>query len=57
MIENIVIGIIFAGAMWYLASKFYSSFTQKGSCEKGCSNCSVAEIEKIANMYKDAVKN
>ncbi|MFN8355509.1 MAG: FeoB-associated Cys-rich membrane protein [Spirosomataceae bacterium] len=49
MIENLVITLLFAGALAYLGRLFWKQFfakTQAG-CAKGCGSCSAIDARKI----------
>ena len=45
MIENILIAILFTGAVWFLARKVYLSLRADKGCAKGC-GCSEADMKK-----------
>jgi hypothetical protein len=51
MIQSILIGIIFTGALAYLAVTIRKQFVAKNSCAKGC-GCSALDLEKIENQIK-----
>ncbi len=45
MIEKILIGILFLGAIWFLVRKIYLSLKVDKGCAKGC-GCSETDIKK-----------
>lgn len=53
MIQNILIGIIFTGALAYLGWTIRKSFVAKNSCAKGC-GCSKIDLEKIEKEIKNS---
>jgi hypothetical protein len=46
MIQTILIGLLFAGALSYLILMVRKQFVSKDSCAKGCA-CSSIDLEKI----------
>lgn len=49
MMENLVILLLFTGALAYLGRMFWKQFfakTQAG-CAKGCGSCSAIDVNKI----------
>ncbi len=57
MVQEILIGLLFAGAGAYILNIFRKSFTLKdGSCPKGC-GCSKIDFAKIeADIQKSSHK-
>jgi FeoB-associated Cys-rich membrane protein len=53
MVQEIIIGILFVLALFFLGRMVYRAFTQKENCSAGCScsNVSIKEIE--AKMKND----
>lgn len=45
MIQNLLILLIFMGAVVYLGRLIYRSFTESG-CSTGCGKCAVADMQK-----------
>jgi hypothetical protein len=52
MIQEITIGLLFAGAAIYLGNLVRTSFSKKGSCAKGCGSCGKIDVEKIEAAIK-----
>jgi hypothetical protein len=53
MIQEITIGLLFAGAAFYLGKMVRTSFIHKeGACPKGCGSCGKIDIEKIEAAIK-----
>jgi hypothetical protein len=45
--ENIIIFIIFAGALTYLGKRIYDNFQTKNGCAKGCGGaCGQIDVDK-----------
>ena len=58
MIQEITIGILFAGAAFYLGNMVRKSFSQKGgSCPKGCGSCGTLDVDKIEAAIKQKEKS
>ena len=47
MIQQIIIGTLFIGALGYVARLLYISFQAKGSCAAGCGKCATVDFDKI----------
>lgn len=47
MIQQLLIAILFSGALFYLGYKMYKTFTAKNSDCGGCGGCSKMDLEKI----------
>ena len=47
MIQEILLAIIFTGALAYLGNVVYRQFQVKSACAKGCGKCSVVDFNKI----------
>jgi FeoB-associated Cys-rich membrane protein len=47
MIQQILIGLIFLAAAFYLGKMVYRSFQAKHACSSGCGKCAVADLEKV----------
>jgi hypothetical protein len=55
MIQTILIGIIFTGALAYLIWTIRKQFVSKNSCAKGC-GCSAVDLEKIEKEIQSSKK-
>jgi hypothetical protein len=52
MIQQIILFLLFAGALFYLGRLIYQSFASKDNCAKGCSGCNAVDIEKIQKQIE-----
>ena len=51
MVQEIIIGLLFALALAFLVRMVYKAFTQKDNCSAGCS-CSTISIQEIEQKMK-----
>lgn len=56
MIQEIIVWIIFATALFYLGGLAYRSFAQDSGCPKGCGSCNAVDFEKIQQQIKEKEK-
>ncbi len=54
MIQEVLIGLVFLGAIFYLALMIRKQFVAKEGCPKGC-GCSSLDIEKIEKEFSKTV--
>lgn len=54
MIQQVILGILFLGAAFYLGRSLYLSFQAKKSCATGCGKCGVIDVDMLS---KDIRKN
>lgn len=47
MIQEILLAIIFTGALVYLGRVVYRQFQLKSACATGCGKCNVVDFNKI----------
>jgi hypothetical protein len=52
MIQEIVVLLIFAGALGYLGRILYKQFQAKTACASGCSKCGAVDFKKIEAELK-----
>ncbi|RAW02792.1 FeoB-associated Cys-rich membrane protein [Pseudochryseolinea flava] len=52
MIQQILIGIIFIGAVYYVAQMIYQKFTAKSGCASGCGKCGALDVDAILKAEK-----
>jgi hypothetical protein len=52
MIQQLLVGIIFLCAVYYVVRLVYKSFTAKSGCSSGCGKCAL-DISKIEKTLKD----
>ena len=62
MLEEIVIGCLFIGAVGFLASIFFKNMKSSSLCPKGCAGCSTIDFNKIEkeikkNYVKETIKS
>lgn len=52
--ENIIIGIIFVGAVAYLVNLVRKNFSPKQTgCSKGCGACGAIDADKIVAQFQE----
>jgi hypothetical protein len=56
MVQNVLIFLIFAGALGYLIFMVRKQFVAKNGCPKGC-GCSAVDLEKIEREIRNAHSN
>lgn len=49
MWQEILIGLLFLGAIGFLTRTVYNHFKNKNACKTGCGSCSI-DFEKIENQ-------
>ncbi|NOT75654.1 MAG: FeoB-associated Cys-rich membrane protein [Cyclobacteriaceae bacterium] len=54
MIQLILIGLIFLGALAYVGNLIYKSFQAKNACSTGCSKCGAVDLAKIEKQMADS---
>lgn len=47
MIQGILVALIFAIAVIYIARSIYKAFESKSACASGCGKCGAVDFEKI----------
>jgi len=52
MIQELLVAIIFIGALAYLGRSVYRQFKLKTACASGCGKCSVVDFDKIESDLK-----
>jgi hypothetical protein len=52
MIQEIIVGIVFAGAVFYVGQLVYRSLQSKSACTTGCGKCGALDIQKIEAQIK-----
>ena len=61
MLQEIIIGLVFLGALGYVGRIFYRQFFAKSSagCAMGCSGCTAIDLKKIEQQIAaaNAAKN
>jgi hypothetical protein len=51
VVQTVIILILFAAALWYVARLLYRSFTKKAACASGCGKCGV-DFSKIGQQLE-----
>ncbi|HYG18718.1 MAG TPA: FeoB-associated Cys-rich membrane protein [Ohtaekwangia sp.] len=52
MIQQLLVGVIFFCAVFYVVRLVYKSFTAKSGCSSGCGKCAL-DISKIEKNVKE----
>ena len=56
MLQQIFVGAIFLGAVYYVGRLVYRSFQAKSSCDSGCGKCGAIDFAQIeAQMKKKGI--
>jgi hypothetical protein len=53
MIQQILIGLIFASAVVYLLRMAYRSFRSGSECATGCGKCNAVDFSKLEKQLKE----
>lgn len=53
MIQEIIVLLFFAAALFYLGRLVYRSFSKDSSCPKGCGSCDAVDFKKIQEQIKE----
>jgi hypothetical protein len=57
MVQELIVFLLFALALFYIGKQVYTSFKPKnGFCSKGCSGCSALDMKKLAEQLKASSK-
>jgi hypothetical protein len=52
MLQQILIGILFLGALAYVGRLIYRSFQAKAACSTGCGKCNAVDFDKIEKQIQ-----
>lgn len=52
MIQQILVALIFAAALYYVGRLIYKSFQAKSACTTGCGKCGAVDFKKIEEQLK-----
>lgn len=52
MIQEIILILIFAAALFYLGRLAYRSFSKDSGCAKGCGSCNAVDFKKIQEQIR-----
>jgi hypothetical protein len=53
MIQEIIIGIVFLGALFYVGRMLYKNMSAKTACNSGCAKCGVIDFIKMQQQIKE----
>ena len=52
MVQEVIVGIVFSGAVFYIGQLIYKSLQSKSACATGCGKCGALDIQKIEAQMK-----
>lgn len=52
MVQELIIIVFFAGALFYLSRLIYNQFQAKSACQTGCAKCGAVDFAKIEAELK-----
>jgi len=52
MVQEVIVGIVFAGAVFYVGQLIYRSLQSKSACTSGCGKCGALDFQKIEAQIK-----
>ena len=52
MVQEVIVGIGFAGAVFYVGQLIYKSLQSKSACTSGCGKCGALDFQKIEAQIK-----
>jgi hypothetical protein len=55
MVQQIIIGLIFAGSIAFLVRMIYHSFQAKHACTTGCGKCGAIDFKKIETQINSKI--
>ncbi len=53
MVQQILIVVLFATALFFVGRMIYKSFQAKSGCATGCAKCSAVDFAKIEQQLKE----
>lgn len=53
MIQNIIVLIAFAAAVFYIGRLIFRSFQARSACSTGCGKCGAVDFNKIEQQLKE----
>jgi hypothetical protein len=55
--QQVLVFLVFIGAVIYLGRVIYNHFTEKASCASNCGKCNAIDLKKIEEQFKaDSLK-
>jgi hypothetical protein len=52
MVQEIIVAIVFLGAVFYVGRLIYLSLQSKSACATGCGKCGAVDFQKIEAQIK-----
>jgi hypothetical protein len=52
MVQEIIVGLAFVGAVAYVGQLLYKSLQSKSACTSGCGKCAALDFQKIEAQIK-----
>jgi len=52
MIQQILVALVFAAALFYVGRLIYKSFQAKSACSTGCGKCGAVDFQKIEEQLR-----
>ena len=52
MVQEIIVGLAFVGAIAYVGQLVYKNLQSKSTCASGCGKCGALDIQKIEAQIK-----
>ena len=56
ILQQVLLGLIFLGAVVYIGSMVYKSFQAKTGCASGCGKCGAIDFAKIERQVQEKEK-
>jgi bacterioferritin-associated ferredoxin len=53
ILQQVLVGLIFLGALVYIGSIVYKTFQAKTGCASGCGKCGAIDFAKIEQQLKE----
>jgi len=53
ILQQVLLGVIFLGAIAYIGSMVYKSFQARTGCASGCGKCGAIDFAKIEQQLKE----
>jgi hypothetical protein len=53
MIQQLIIILLFSGAVFYIGRMLYRSIQAKSACTTGCGKCGAVDFNKIEKQLKE----
>ncbi len=53
MFQQVIIILLFAGALYFVGRMLYNAFKDKTGCSGGCAKCHAIDFDKIEKQLKE----